>query len=283
MSVPMKDWRFLGCDTDYRCARVVLFGAPFDGTVSYRPRARFAPQAIRSESFGIETYSPYFKTDLGSALVSDIGDIDIPIGNTVESLRMIGELTEQVLNESKKPLMVGGEHLVSVPAIRSLWEKYPNLAVLHFDAHTDLREEYLGEKLSHSAAMRLVHEFLGDGAIWQFGIRSGTAEEYAWANEGHTSLNEFTLEAVPNAVQAIGQRPVYVTVDLDVLDPSIFPGTGTPEAGGVTFKELIMAFTEMKGLNIVGADMVELSPHYDPSGVSTAVACKVLRELALIL
>jgi agmatinase len=282
-NVPMKDWRFSGCTAEYEDANIVLFGAPFDGTASYRPGARFAPQAMRSESFGIETYSPYQKADLEDAGICDLGDIDIPIGNTQESLRMIGELAAGILRASKKPLMMGGEHLVSLPAIRAAWERYPGLAVLCFDAHTDLRDEYLGEKLTHSAVMRRAHEFLGDGAIWQFGVRSGTAEEYAWAAGGHTSLHEFSLEAVPDAIKKIGNRPVYLTLDLDVLDPSAFPGTGTPEAGGVSFKELLAALLALKGLNIVAADIVELSLHYDPSGASTELACTVVREIALLL
>ncbi len=283
MNIPMKDWRFLGCTADYAEAKAVLFGAPFDGTVSYRPGARFAPQAMRSESYGIETYSPYRGACLEDALVSDIGDIDIPIGNTAQSLQYIGELTDRILSGGKKPLMMGGEHLVTLPAVRAVWEKHADLAVIHFDAHTDLREEYLGERLSHSAVMRRIHEFLGGGAIWQFGIRSGTKEEYDWARAGHTALNEFTLDAVPALPKMLGERPVYLTVDLDVLDPSVFPGTGTPEAGGISFRELVEALGALSGLNIVAADIVELAPNYDPSGVSTAVACKVLREIALLL
>jgi agmatinase len=282
LNFPMKDWRFIGCTAEYNDARVVLFGAPFDGTASYRPGARFAPQAIRSESFGIETYSPYQKADLTDANACDLGDIDIPIGNTPDSLRLIGKLADKVIGDGKKPLMVGGEHLVSLPAIHAAWEKHKDLAVVHFDAHTDLRDDYLGGKLSHSAVMRRAHDFLGNGAIWQFGIRSGDAAEYAWAAEGHTHLHEFTLDSVPEAVQDIGRRPVYLTLDLDVLDPSEFPGTGTPEAGGVTFNELMRALLALRGLNIVAADVVELSPHYDPSGISTALACKVIREVILL-
>jgi agmatinase len=281
--VAMRDFRFLSCTAEYDDAKIVLFGAPFDGTASYRPGARFAPQAMRGESFGIETYSPYQKADLEDAGICDLGDIDIPIGNTEKSLMLIGELTAKILKDSKKTLMIGGEHLISLPAIRAAWEKYPDLAVVHFDAHTDLRAEYLGEELTHSAVMRRAHSFLGDGAIWQFGVRSGTAEEYAWAAEGHTSLHEFTLDAVPDAMRVIGSRPVYLSIDLDVLDPSAFPGTGTPEVGGVSFKELLAALLSLKGANIVAADIVELAPHYDPSGVSTALACAAVREIALLL
>lgn len=283
LDVPLKDWRFIGCTAGYEDARVVLFGAPFDGTVSYRPGARFGPQAMRAESFGIETYSPYQRADLEDAAVCDAGDIDIPIGNTAGSLEMVRRLAARILSDGRKPLMLGGEHLVSSAAILAAAEKYPGLAVLHFDAHADLREDYLGEKLSHASAMRRVHDALGDGAVWQFGIRSGTAEEFAWAARGHTRLFPFTLRDVPAAIEEIGGRPAYVTVDLDVLDPSVFPGTGTPEAGGVTFSELVDALLALKSLHLVGADAVELAPNWDPSGVSTATACKAVRELALLL
>ncbi len=282
-SVPMKDWRFLGCTADYADARIALFGAPFDGTVSYRAGTRFGPQAARSESFGIETWSPYQLADLEDAQVCDLGDIDVPIGNTAETLRMIGELAGQVFAGGKKLLMVGGEHLVSFPAIAAAVGRYPDLQVIHFDAHADLRQDYLGEKNSHASAIRRVHDLLGDGRIWQFGIRSGTQEEFQWAAEGHTSLHPFGFAGLDAAADALHGKPVYLTVDLDVLDSSVFPGTGTPEAGGVTFRELMEAFGVLKGLDIVGADAVELSPHYDPSGGSTAVACKVIRELALLM
>ena len=282
-SVPMKDWRFIGCTADYEHAAIALFGAPFDGTVSYRPGARFGPQAVRSESFGIETWSPLQRADLEDARVCDLGDIDVPIGNTAESLSMIEELAGWIFRDGKKTLMIGGEHLVSFPAIEAAHGKYPDLNVIHFDAHADLREDYLGERLSHAAAIRRVHDILGDGRIWQFGIRSGTREEYQWAAEGHTALHPFGFGGLRQAVEALRGKPVYLTVDLDVLDSSVFPGTGTPEAGGATFRELMDALLAMKGLDIVGADAVELSPHYDPGGGSTAVACKVVRELALLM
>ncbi len=280
--VPMKDWRFLGCTAEYAEADVALFGAPFDGTVTYRPGTRFAPAAMRVESFGIETYSPYWERDLEDCAICDLGDIDIPIGNTALSLQWIGELTASLLADGKKPLMVGGEHLVSAPAIGAAVACHPGLAVVHFDAHADLRQDYLGEQLSHSTALRRAHECVGDGSIWQFGIRSGTAEEFAWAAE-HTHLHPFDLSGVAEAARAIGSRPVYLTVDLDVFDSSLLPGTGTPEAGGVFYPEFIAALRALRGLNLVAADVVELSPHYDPSGASTALACKALRDVALLL
>jgi agmatinase len=179
--------------------------------------------------------------------------------------------------------MIGGEHLVSLPAIKQAAKKYPNLNVIHFDAHTDLREDYLGQALSHSSVIRRVWDILGDKHIWQYGIRSGTREEFYWAKEGHTSMCLHNFDTLDKDINDIGDLPVYLTIDLDVLDPSIFPGTGTPEAGGVSFLELVGALKAVSKLNIIGADIVELSPHYDHSGSSTAVACKVLREVVLAM
>lgn len=274
---------FLGCGASYEESGTVLFGAPFDGTVSFRPGSRFAPSRMRGESYGLETYSPYQDADLEDFKICDAGDLDLPFGDTSRALEMIGGIVKYILKAEKKPFMMGGEHLVTLPAIKAAHEKYPDLCVVHFDAHTDLRDEYLGEKLSHANVMRRIWDFLGDGRIFQFGIRSGTRDEFKWADAGHTFLHRFDVEGVEKAVSKIGDAPVYVTVDLDVLDPALFPGTGTPEAGGASFMELLKAITKLAPLNIVAADVVELSPHYDESGVSTAVACKVLRELMLCM
>lgn len=274
---------FLGCGTSYEESGTVLFGAPFDGTVSFRPGSRFAPSRMRDESYGLETYSPYQNADLEDCKICDAGDLDLPFGDTSRALEMIEGIVKYILKAEKKPFMMGGEHLVSLPAVRAAHEKYPDLRVIHFDAHTDLRDEYLGEKLSHANVMRRIWDFLGDGRIYQFGIRSGTRGEFEWADAGHTFLHRFDVEEIEKAVSGIGNAPVYVTVDLDVLDPSLFPGTGTPEAGGIGFMELLNAIIKLAPLNIVAEDVVELSPHYDESGVSTAVACKVLRELMLCM
>ena len=161
-------------------------------------------------------------------------------------------------------------------------EKYQDLAIIHFDAHTDLRQEYLGEKLSHATVIRRVHDLIGDGKIYQFGIRSGERDEFMWAKK-HTSLHKFNFEGLDEAIVQCQGAPVYLTIDLDVLDPSVFPGTGTPEAGGVSFQELLSAIISVSQLNVVAMDLNELSPVYDPSGASTALACKILRELLLAI
>lgn len=279
MDINFLPKKFLGCESSFEDANLVIFGAPFDGTTTFRPGTRFAPQTMRIESIGLETYSPYFDLDIEEYKVNDSGDLDLPFGSTQGALNMIEEQAKKIFNANKKPLMIGGEHLVSLPIIKEAFNKYPDLHIIHFDAHTDLREEYLGEKLSHSSVFKRVWDFIGDGKIYQFGIRSGTKEEFYWAKEGHTYINKFNFDTLDEIVEKLKDKPIYFSIDLDVLDPSIMSGTGTTEAGGVTFNELINAIKEVSKLNIIGADIVELSPHYDHSGVSTAVACKVLREM----
>lgn len=274
---------FIGCESTYEDAKIVLFGAPFDGTVSYRPGTRFAPHAIRSESYGLETYSPYQDKDITDGDVFDSGDIELCFGNTQRVLTMIEERAKEILSDGKLPFMIGGEHLVTLGSFRAVHEKYPDVNIIHFDAHTDLREEYLGENLSHASVIKRCHDLVGDGRIYQFGIRSGEREEFYWAKE-HTHLNKFNFDGLMEVVEQLKDKPVYFTLDLDVLDPSIFPGTGTPEAGGVTFEELRKAVTlVMTKCNIVATDVNELSPTYDQSGVSTAVAGKIIREMLIAL
>lgn len=275
--------QFIGFDSPYETAKVVLVGVPFDGTTSFRPGTRFAPSVIRPDSYGLETYSPYLNLDLEDYDLCDIGDIELPFGNTPVVLNKIYEVFYQLTNDTKKPLMIGGEHLVSLPVIEVLYKQYPDLCVIHLDAHTDLRENYMGQHLSHASVMRRVWDLLGDNRIFQFGIRSGTKTEFEWAKD-HTHLQPFNLEGLNHIISTLQNRPVYLSIDLDVLDPSIFPGTGTPEPGGISFNDLIGALKQMANLNqLVGADVVELSPHYDTSGVSTAVCCKIIREVALLL
>lgn len=275
---------FIGCDADYETSRIVIFGAPFDSTTSFRPGARFGCSAIRKESFGIETYSPYQDKDLLDYCIFDAGDVELPFGSPADAIKKITEVTDEILNDGKFPLMVGGEHLVTFGAFRSIVKKYPNVHIIQFDAHADLRKDYLGVELSHACVMRRCHDIVGDGKISQFGIRSGEREEFEFACD-HTYMHKFSLKDVPSVVNELEKSncPVYFTLDLDVLDPSCFCGTGTPEAGGVSFNELLEAIKFIGKLNVVGADINELAPMLDASGSSTAMACKVLREILLAL
>lgn len=274
---------FIACDCGYEEADIVLFGAPFDSTTSYRPGTRFGSRAIRSESYGLETYSPYLDRDLCDISVFDSGDIELCMGSSEKALEQISERTATILDDGKLPLMIGGEHLVTLGAFREVHKRWPDVHIVHFDAHTDLRDDYLGVQLSHACVLRRCHDLVGDGRIHQFGIRSGDRSEFRWAAEGHTELHKFDFAGLADTMKAIGDAPVYFTIDLDVLDPSIFPGTGTPEAGGVGFLDLLKAIGTVCTGRIVGCDVNELSPGYDQSGVSTAVACKVVRELLLSL
>jgi len=269
-------------NSSYEKSRIVLFGVPFDGTASYRPGARFAPQAIRSEFFGLEPYSPYQDKEMQDAAVFDAGDLDLPFGNAARVLDQIETFVDSLLTDEKLPFMVGGEHLVSLGAVRALMKKHHDLCVIQIDAHADLMDEYSGEKLSHATVMRRIWELLGDNRIYQLGIRSGKRHEFEFAKI-HTQMQRFTLKGIDKVVGFLRSVPVYVSVDLDVLDTSVFPGTGTPEAGGVSFQDLLDALLKLTPLNIVGCDINELAPVYDQSGVSTAVACKVLREMVLLL
>ena len=269
---------FIGADSDYQSAAAVLFGAPFDSTTSFRPGARFGPAAMRSESFGIETYSPALDRDLEDVRVHDAGDLELPFGAPQPALDMIEAKTAGILADGKTPVLLGGEHLVTLGAVRAVAKRFPDLRIMHFDAHADLREDYLGSNLSHACVMRRCHDILGDGRIWQFGIRSGTREEFAFMRQGHVTTETFTMKTLSQTSFPEG-TPVYLTVDMDVLDPSEFPGTGTPEAGGVRFAELLAALRDvMARFNVVAFDNVELAPSLDATGRSTALACKLLRE-----
>ena len=271
---------FIGCDNSYEESKIVLFGAPFDSTTSFRPGTRFASKAMRSESFGIETYSPYQDGDLEDFAVFDSGDLELPFGNTQRVLDQIEEHTAEILKDGKIPCMIGGEHLVTLGAMRAVVKQYPDVHIIHFDAHADLREDYLEERFSHATVLHRVWDLVGDGKIFQFGIRSGDRSEFVWAKD-HVFTNKFNFHGLKEIVDQLKEKPVYFTLDLDVLDPSDFPGTGTPEAGGVSFQELLEAMIQVSHLNIVGFDVNELSPVYDQSGSSTAMACKVLRELLI--
>jgi agmatinase len=248
-----------------------IFGAPFDGTTTYRPGTRFGPAKIRQEFFGIETFSPFQRRDLADVKYEDEGDLELPFGNTGKALSLVESLTASILAKGQTPLMLGGEHLVTLGAFRAVVKKFPDVCVVHFDAHADLREDYLGEPLSHSTVLRRIYELTGKNRITQFGIRSGTKDEF-----------EFIDKNISHTLPS--KKNVYLTIDLDVLDPAEFPGTGTPEAGGYSYNQLLAETKKVfETCRVVAVDIVELSPPYDPSGISTALACKFLREILLFL
>lgn len=256
--------------------RICLFGAPFDSTTSYRPGSRFAPGAIREASFGLETFSPALAGDLEDCSFMDLGDLELPFGDPAPALALVEQCTEGLLSRGKIPFLLGGEHLVSLGAIRAMHRRYPDLMIIHLDAHADLREEYLGMKLSHATVMRRVLDLVGAENIRQLGVRSCTRQEHGLAVD---------LESIPEQIALrAGARPCYLTCDLDILDPSVLPGTGTPEPGGCTFPELVKLLTSILARqHVMGLDVVELAPQLDPTGVSAVVAAKVVRECLITL
>ncbi len=274
---PFLDRNWMGQNPDFRTSNIVMLGMPFDGTVSYRSGSRFAPEQIRLASWGLEEYSPRFDKHLENVNFHDAGDLELPLGNTYKSLEVIEKNVEDIYKLGKRVFGIGGEHLVTLPEIKAVSKFCDNLAVVHFDAHTDLREEYLGEEMSHSAVIRHISKIVGAENIKQIGIRSGMKEEWKFMKEYGTLIHEY------KELDVLKDKKIFVTVDLDVLDPSVMSGTGTPEAGGFTFNQLIDWFDYLRKFDIIGADVVELAPDYDTSGVSTAVATKVIRELLMIM
>lgn len=274
---PFLDRNWMGQNEDYASSDIVMLGMPFDGTVSYRSGSRFAPEQIRLASWGLEDYSPRFDKHLEDVNFHDVGDLEFPLGNTYKSLDLIEENVEQIYKDGKRVFGIGGEHLVTLPEIKAVAKFYKDLAIVHFDAHTDLREEYLGEEMSHSAVIRHVSKIVGAENIKQIGIRSGMKEEWEFMKKHNTFIHEYS------GLDELKSKKLFVTVDLDVLDPSVMSGTGTPESGGMQFNELMGWFEYLKNFDIVGADVVELAPDYDTSGVSTAVATKVIRELLMVM
>jgi agmatinase len=271
--------RFLAASGESNSSKLVLFGCPFDGTCSFRPGARFGPAAIREMSDGLETYCPVLKRDLEEVAFSDVGDVPLPPGDTESAIALTYEMAKQVLANGQIPAALGGEHLLTLPLVRAAHEVHPNLVLIQFDAHMDMRNNYLGVTLSHATVMRRISEFVEQSRILQVGQRSGTLEEYQRAETfGNLRSAEVSVEELQ---QWVAGRPLYVTVDLDVLDPSVLPGTGTPEPGGISFSQLQNWLVGLANCNWIGWDVVELSPALDPSSMSSIVSAKIVRTMIL--
>jgi agmatinase len=253
---------------------IVVLGCPLDVTSSFRGGSKFGPESLRKASWTLETYSPYLSLDLDEMDLFDAGDLELPQGNLAGSLDRIEKSAARLVAPGRKPLFLGGEHLVTYPLVKSMMRFFPLLQLVHFDAHCDLRDEYEGEKLSHATVMKRVRE-LGVSRMHQIGIRSGTRQEFT----------ELSPVRSPEALAEGLNRdvPIYISFDIDVLDPSLMPGVTTPEPGGLMFKEVMDYLSVLKGMDIVGADLVELAPDYDTTFVSSVCAAKVAREIVMLL
>jgi agmatinase len=280
MKLPLIETQYISANASFEKSRGVILGCPYDGSASFRPGARFGPSAIRRASWGIETFSPYFQRDLTQCSIHDMGDLELPLGEKKISLGLIRKALHQILSKKKFPILLGGDHLITLPIVEELSLRHPNLHLVQIDAHTDLRENYLGESLSHSTVMRKVVDRLGGGRLFQIGIRSGTEEEFKLARE-RKSIVSLDPSSLSSMIKRLRNKPVYITLDLDVIDPGFLPGVGTPEPGGLTFQEIISLLKKLQSLLVIGFDVVELTPDYDRTQVSSVTASVILREMIL--
>jgi agmatinase len=280
MKLPFIEHTFISANASFEKSKIVILGCPFDGSASFRPGARFGPSAIRRASWGIETFSPYSGRDLSQLSVHDMGDLELPLGEKKMSLDLIRKALRKILSENKFPVLLGGDHLITLPIIEEILSIHSRLHLLQIDAHTDLRNDYLGEFLSHSTVMRRVIERLGEDRFFQIGIRSGTEEEFKLARK-MKSIVSSDQGSLRRMVKQLQNRPVYITVDLDVVDPALLPGVGTPEPGGLTFQGFISLLKDLQPLHVIGFDITELTPDYDPTQISSITASVILREMIL--
>ena len=280
MKLSFIETNYISASASFEKSQGVILGCPYDGSASFRPGARFGPSAIRRASWGIETFSPYFQRDLSQCSIHDMGDIELPLGEKKISLGLIRKALGKILSGRKLPIILGGDHLITLPIIEEILPLYPQLYIIHIDAHTDLREEYLGEFLSHCTVMRRLIERLGEGRLFQIGIRSGTEDEFKLARK-IKSIISLEPASLNSMIRRLRNKPVYITLDLDVIDPSLLPGVGTPEPGGLTFQEFISLLKKLQTLHVIGFDIVELTPDYDPTQVSSITASVILREMIL--
>jgi agmatinase len=280
MKLPLIETNYISANASFEKSRGVILGCPYDGSASFRPGARFGPSAIRRASWGIETFSPYLQKDLTWCSIHDMGDLELPLGEKKISLDLIRKALAEILSKKKLPILLGGDHLITLPIIEEVFKIYPRLHLIHIDAHADLREDYLGESLSHSTVVRKVVDHLGEGRLFQIGIRSGTEDEFKLAKKMKSivSLNPGSLNSM---IKRLRNQPIYISVDLDVIDPSLLPGVGAPEPGGLTFQEFISLLKKLQTLRVIGFDIVELTPDYDPTQVSSITASVILREMIL--
>lgn len=270
---------FLESGRDYGVADAVIIGAPMDFTVSFRSGSRFGPNAIREMSWVLESYSPYTDRDLSDMRIFDYGDLELAFGNPERSLSIIKNAAAEVFDDGKFPVFLGGEHLISLPVIEAAFEKYGSeLVLLHFDAHADLREDYAGESLSHATVIRQCSRFVKPENIYQFGIRSGTVDEFAWGRENTNFYPFEIIEPLEKALPEIKDRPVYITLDIDVVDPAFAPGTGTPEPAGCSAADILRAVHLLASCDVKGFDLVEVMPGGDTAGITSALAAKIVRE-----
>ncbi len=275
--------RFIACERQLAEARIVLYGIPFEGRVNLRKGADGGPRDLRLASDSIETYSPVLGRDLEDLALADLGDCELPDGAPPrEQLDVARAEIAAWWRPGLLPFMLGGDHTATVPVIEALAPHISDLRVLQLDAHPDTREEFLGERYNYASAMARVMDVIPPEQVWQVGMRTGSREEFERrrphffpAHAGHP------LEVVRRILPELQEHPLYVTVDVDVLDPSEAPGTGSPEPGGLRVPELVEIVRLLASCRVVGADLVEVAHAWDPSGRTGIAASWVIREALL--
>ena len=276
------DPAFIACQASLPDARIVLFGIPFEGTVNLRRGADHGPRDLRLASDSIETYSPALERDLEDLVIADLGDCQLGAGSPREQLHEARREVAEFWQPRLVSVMLGGDHMATLPVIETLAPAIPDLRILQLDAHPDLREEFLGERYNYASAMARVMEVVAPERVYQVGMRTGAREEYARkAPHLYPAHAIHPVQAVRRLVPELVRHPLYVTIDVDVLDPSEAPGTGAPEPCGLRTAELIEIIRLLEPCRIVGTDLVEVAQAFDPSGRTAITASWVLREAIL--
>jgi agmatinase len=260
---------------------VTLLGAPLDRTGSFRPGSVEGPTGIRWASENLETYSPQLDLDLEDMTLGDLGDLDLTDLSQHDALAGIEDAVATLLQAGTLPFVFGGEHTIALGVARAVFRAFPDALIVHFDAHADLRDTYLDEPLSHATWAHRVGEEFGFDRLVQLGIRSGLREEFhlGRAKSAYFSMD---LEIPPHILDLLHSRPVYISLDIDVLDPSVVPGTGTPEAGGASYLELHACLQRLAGCRVVALDINEVAPPLDPTGATSATAANLAWEMMLL-
>jgi agmatinase len=291
--------RFAGPPTFARLPRidevsdvdVAVVGVPFDTGVSYRPGARFGPGHVRESSRLLRPYNPAQDIEpFGRQQVVDAGDIAVNPFDIGEAIAAIEGGARELLERSGRLLTIGGDHTIALPLLRAVHAVHGPVAVVHFDAHLDTWDTYFGADYTHGTPFRRASEegLLDQSGCLHVGIRGPLYAatdlvqdaELGFQVVHSREVDDLGIRGVVERLQArVGERPVYVSVDIDVLDPAFAPGTGTPEAGGLTSRELLAILRSFAGLNLVGADLVEVAPVYDHAEITGIAASHVAYEL----
>ncbi|MCP8309497.1 MAG: agmatinase [archaeon] len=257
-----------------------IFGVPFDSTVTFRPGARFGPNAIRQAYMNIEVYSPFLNVDLESLSVLDLGNLKLT-NNVEEMVYSVGKVVKEISQEGVTFGVLGGEHTLTFGTYLSVPK---DTALIIFDAHLDLRDEFAGLKLSHATFLRRLTDKIGAESMVHIGSRAASREEWKVADKiGLSLISMQTIYNIDNSERILSDflkefENVYVSIDLDVLDPSFSPGVGNPEPDGLSMHKLLEFLYSLKGKKIIGFDIVELTPLYD-NGITAIIAAKLMNEL----